>query len=178
MENESELIINHDKVKCSNCFTDVEIKGAFCPSCGFPEKGTEKEKAVFHANKVMDKNKHMDASVKVNSARNTLYVISGITFLSGIVYYFITMEFYILFVNTIIGVLYLVLALWSVKQPLPALLSALLLYATIFVLNGLLDPSTIYQGLILKVIVLVYLGKGLYSAKAAQQQIVDKSDNA
>lgn len=117
----------------------------------------------------MEKNKHFDADKVVKSARTTLFVMSGITFLSGVVFYFLSKELAVLIVNIILTVIYVALGFWSKKKPLAAIFSGLVLYVTVIVLNGLIDPSTIFKGIILKGVVLFYLGKGLYSAKAAQK---------
>ena len=72
-----------DPLKCSLCNSLIDDESVYCSECGYPEKGTEKEVAVFHANKVMEKNKNFDAAKKIKSARNVLYVMAGISFLSG-----------------------------------------------------------------------------------------------
>lgn len=156
---------------CSNCSNTIEQSALFCNNCGFPENGTSQEKTKYHANKVMKKNKHFDADKKVKSARTTLYVIAGITLLTGFFYYAMEQDIALLVVNIVLSIIYGILGYWSSSKPLAALLSALLLFVTIIVINAIVDLTTIYQGIIMKIIVLSYLGKGLYSAKAAQDQM-------
>lgn len=157
---------------CSNCQSNIEIEALFCSNCGYPENGTEKEKAVFFAKKAMDKNKHVDAGEKINSARNTLYVIAALSFVFGLIFYFSSKDILVLITNIILAVLYVALGLWSSKKPLMALLLGLVLYITTIVISAIVDPSTIISGILWKIIIISYLGKGIYSASAL------KNDNA
>jgi len=46
---------------------------------------------------------------------------------------------------------------------------ALVLYGLFIVLNAVIDPTTIYKGIILKIVIIVTLIKGLNDAREAQQ---------
>ena len=63
--NLSEVGIAH----CSKCNTAILQENIFCQECGFPENGTEKDVAQFHARNVMKKNEHMDADKKIKRSR-------------------------------------------------------------------------------------------------------------
>jgi hypothetical protein len=43
-------------------------------------------------------------------------------------------------------------------------LSAFLLYVTVIALNTIVEPATIFKGIIIKIIILSFLIKGVYSA--------------
>ena len=58
---------------------------------------------------------------------------------------------------------------WAKKSPLAALLVATSIYLSIFVLNAMVDPSTIMQGFIVKIIVVTMLYKGIKSALELKQ---------
>lgn len=163
--------------KCGSCSKPIQKHIKFCIECGFPQGGTEEEKAKFHANKVMKQNKHFEADKKVKSARTTLYIVGAATGLLGLVSLFGKQDTPLFITNLILASIYIMLGLWSTKKPLAALLSALLLYITILVFNALVEPSSIFSGIIWKVLILVYLGKGLYSAKAAQKMLEEEKDN-
>jgi len=155
---------------CSECSTEIITASKFCANCGFPENGDEKEKAVFHAKKVMKKNEIMDDHKKINSARNTLYWMAGIFFVFGLFYFFTTEDVGVLIVNTILSAIYLVLAFWSQKKPFAAILSALFLYVTVIVLNAIEEPLTLVQGILFKIIIFSFLIKGLYSAPRSKKE--------
>jgi len=82
---EEETSIEPKESSCSICKTPMQSENVFCPECGFPENGTDKDVAQFHARNAMQKNQNMDADKKIRSARNVLYVMAGITLVFGVV---------------------------------------------------------------------------------------------
>ena len=72
----------------------------------------------------------------------------------------------VLIVNLILGAAMLVLSVWARRSPLPAVLIAAAIYAVVIVANGIVDPATLGQGLILKVIIIAFLFKGIKAALA------------
>ena len=64
---------------------------------------------------------------------------------------------------------FIVLGLWTKKKPYSAIIGTLILYALFIILNAVVDITTIYKGLIFKVVIIIFLVKGLNDAKAAQQ---------
>ena len=149
---------------CSQCNLEIVKETKFCANCGFPENGEEKEKAIFHANKVMKKNEVIDNQKKIKSARNTLYWMAGISFVYGLFYFIRIQDSASLIIQTIISMVYLVLAYWSQKKPFAALLSGLLLYLTIIATLAIVEPTSISSGIIFKIIIITFLSKGVYSA--------------
>jgi hypothetical protein len=69
-----------------------------------------------------------------------------------------------LIVNLILAGLMLVLAWWSRRKPLAAILIAAAIFAAMQVLNAMIDPKTLMQGLIIKVIIIVVLARGIKGA--------------
>ncbi|WP_299432901.1 zinc ribbon domain-containing protein [uncultured Aquimarina sp.] len=149
---------------CSQCNTEITLETKFCTNCGFPENGDEKEKAIYHAKKAMKKNQIKDNDKKINSARTTLYWMAGIFFVSGLFLFFILDDIGTLIAGVILAVIYLVLAYWSQKKPFAAILSGLLLYLMVIALNVIMEPTTLFKGIIMKIIILSFLIKGVYSA--------------
>ena len=72
----------------------------------------------------------------------------------------------ILIVNLILAVIMGGLALWGRRSPLPAVLIAAATYAVVIVFNAIVDPKTIAQGIIIKVLMIVFLARGIKSALA------------
>ena len=169
--------IEQKNYKCSNCNIELNKEAQFCPSCGFPEKGTDLEKSKFHAHAVLNKNKYFDADKKVKEARNTLYILAGIIFVFSLYETVYKTEDATLFtINFIISFSFMILGYWSIKKPLAALLSALFLYITLIVSNGIFDPTILYNGLVAKIFIISYLGRGVYSANAYQKEL-HKNEN-
>ncbi len=162
--------IDSGTLYCSQCNALMEVQNVFCPECGFPENGTQEERSKFYAQKIMKKNEHMDADKKIKSARNVLFILSAIIFLFGIVTYLIDEDIATLLTSVILSIIYLGLGFWSSKKPLAAILLALLLYLTTIIISTILEPENFIRGIIFKVIIIVYLGKGVYSASAIKNR--------
>lgn len=64
---------------------------------------------------------------------------------------------------------FIILGFWTKKKPYSAIVGALILYAAFIILNAALDITTLYKGIILKVIIIVLLIKGLNDAREAQR---------
>jgi hypothetical protein len=78
-----------------------------------------------------------------------------------------------------IGVLIVMLALaliffglwiWGRKSPFPALLTALVVFVSFHLLDAVLDPATLVQGIIMKIVVLSGLGTALKKAYVAKRE--------
>ena len=82
-------VLEINEPACSICKTPITTDDTFCSECGFPENGTDKDVAQFHARNAMQKNQHMDADKKIKSARNVLFVMAGITIVFGVIYFFV-----------------------------------------------------------------------------------------
>ncbi len=68
-------ITYENSLVCPNCKTNFESKPDLCRSCGFPFKGTDKEKSVFIANQIMKKGKISDKKKRIKISRILLWVI-------------------------------------------------------------------------------------------------------
>jgi hypothetical protein len=74
----------------------------------------------------------------------------------------------VLIVSLILAGLMAVLWIWARREPLPAIGCALALFVVVQVVGGVIEPSSIYQGIFIKVLALAALGKGLKAALAAR----------
>jgi hypothetical protein len=75
----------------------------------------------------------------------------------------------VLFVNLGLAAVMSVLAIWSRRSPLAAVLVAAATYAVVQVVNAIVDPASIAQGIILKVIVVLILARGIQSGLALRR---------
>ena len=103
----------------------------------------------------------------IRYARILLYVIAGIQIMS--LFILPAMEGLELYITVGLGIsvaiAFVVLAIWSIKNPYSALLTALILYVAIILLNTALDPSSIVKGIAIKVISILLLINGYRNAK-------------
>ena len=110
----------------------------------------------------------------IRQARNAIFVAAGVLAIGLILlgatlpdnyeYFWIDCLIWGVFI-----VVFIVLGLWTKKKPYTAIVCALILYALFIILNAIADVTTIYKGIILKIVIIVSLIKGLNDAKEAQQ---------
>jgi uncharacterized membrane protein len=72
----------------------------------------------------------------------------------------------VLLVNLVLAAIMGGLAVWGATAPLPAVLVATATYAVVLVANAIVDPATIGQGIIVKIIIIAFLVKGIKAALA------------
>lgn len=153
---------------CENCHAVNHSRSNFCVECSFPIGGTEEEKTSFRLTVSSRKRFLSDARDKIRSAKNVIFVLAGIFFLFGLYTGFGLDDFPTMIVNLFLCVVYLVLAAWCSRNPLGAILTAFIIYATLMVVNLVIDPTTLFQGIIMKCIIIAALVKGMRSAQEAK----------
>lgn len=67
-------------------------------------------------------------------------------------------------INLGLAAVYMLLWWWAKRKPLPASIIALLLFITTNVINAVIQPSSIYQGLLLKIFFTLALVRAIYAA--------------
>jgi hypothetical protein len=98
-----------------------------------------------------------------------LQPINGKTYTAGALRREVAREPYqVLIASLILAALMGALWLWARRAPLPAIGCALALFVVVQVVGAVVDPSSLYKGLIIKVLAFVALGKGLKAALAAR----------
>ncbi len=110
----------------------------------------------------------------IRQARTAIFLAAGILALNLLVLAFTAPGGYeYLWIDLLIwGIFvaaFIVLGFWTKKKPYYAIVSALVLYSILIIVNAMLDPATIVKGIIFKVIVIVLLVKGLRDARDAQR---------
>lgn len=95
--------------------------------------------------------------------------IEGETYTAGQLREMVKREPYqVLVVNLVIAAIMGGLWYWGRRAPLPAIATAIALFIVVHVVSGIIDPSSIPKGILIKVIALVILGKGLKAALEAR----------
>lgn len=70
----------------------------------------------------------------------------------------------LLAVNLVLGALYLVLWRWAKTKPLPAAVIALLLFITTHVINAVMQPESLAQGILVKILFTLALVRAITAA--------------
>ena len=132
-----------------------------------PEKNTE---TIFTEEEFSTKayDKH------IRQARNAIFIAAAILGINVIILAATVPDYYeYLWIDFLIwGAFiagFILLGFWTKKKPYTAIVCALVLYGLFILLNAVIDISTIYKGIIMKVIIVVSLIKGLSDAREAQQ---------
>ena len=110
----------------------------------------------------------------IRQARNVLFVAAGLLVLNAI-YLFSNYPFDIevMWLDYLIWTVYIggfiALGFWTKKKPYYAIIGGLILLGIFIVVNAIIEPSSIFGGILVKIAVVVFLIKGLGDAKEAQQ---------
>lgn len=100
-----------------------------------------------------------------------LQPIDGVTYTAGELRARVLWEHRgVLIVNLILSALMLVLAWWSKRRPLPAILIATAIFVVVQVAAAIVDPKTLMQGIIVKAIVIAVLARGIKGAISAADE--------
>lgn len=152
-------------INCSKCTTVLGENDKFCNSCGFPERGTEEDQKKYNYRIKIKKDVIEDAQKKLKNVRGVLYFIIGINVLVGIYYLTNDLTFYDGLGSLIAAVIFTGCLIWVNKQALTGILAAFVFWIVLQLLAIIVDPSTIIQGLLLKIIIVGVFIKGIISAR-------------
>ncbi len=158
---------------CRCCNANVTQADQFCQQCGYPLHGSveQQDQYIYNRNfKHLELNQHHR---KIDNAGITLYVLAGIFFVWGLVYFFMNSDndagTQLLITNAVLAVLFLLLGFWSKQKPVAVLISGIVLYGLVIIINVIEDPVSLVKGVIMKIIIIGYLIKGLTAAFEAEK---------
>ena len=109
----------------------------------------------------------------IRQARNAIFAVAGILVINVLVLFFNIPDTYeYLWLDFAIWGSFIAaftfLAFYTKKKPYYAIVGALCLYAAFIILNAVIDTSTLYKGILFKIIIVVLLVKGVNDAREAQ----------
>jgi hypothetical protein len=78
-------------------------------------------------------------------------------------------RYFVIGLQAVFAAVFVGLAIWTKYKPFAALLTAMIFFAGIWVLGAVLNPATIFEGLAIKIIVIVLLILGIRNAKEAEE---------
>ncbi len=141
-------VISPKSIRCNYCNTILVSKSNF-------KKTVKKRKG---------KSAHEEKKDFIKTGRNTLLIVGGLNAIPVFIY--LSQEDVLsAIIQGIISGIFLGLGLLANKVPYAALLSGIIMYFLVIGLSALGDPSSIANGLIIKVIVIFYLFKGMRAAQ-------------
>jgi hypothetical protein len=168
MEEISPPISLHNMVSCEHCQAENAADKKFCTQCRYPIGGPDEEKDAFYSNISKNKKLLKSTAEQIQSAKNIIYWLSGLSMLTGLIVFFSQDDAATLVAYGLICILYLGLAAWCSSNPFGAILTAFIVYLTLQLLYLIIDPITIVSGVIWKIIFIGAFIKGIRSATEAR----------
>lgn len=169
-------------VSCPHCGSDNEAGAAFCGHCGkaLPSPTDNLGPRVIEgpalASTAAGRSLQSDElHKKAKSAAGALLAVAVLTTIGGVLLLvagqFLVGEpegqadegvIQLLAIGTLgIAALYYGLWFWARRNPLPATLVGLVTYMSIIAINAAMDPATLIQGVLIKVIIIAVLIRGV-----------------
>lgn len=162
--NRRKIIIKNPSI-CHHCkCKDLQIAETFCPQCGFPQGGSEKEQLRFLVHYRMKKTDIREGKKLVSYARYILFLAALLNFFS-----FWGADEVIFMVGCITTLIYFGMAIWSLFKPYAAFLTALIFYVALNLFIGIYNPWFILAGIWLKLLIVGTLFYALHSIKDIEQ---------
>jgi ribosomal protein L37E len=157
-------------VRCKCCSEPVHENDQFCQHCGFPLRAPKLQQEDFIYQRSYQKMYANKLQQKAGKAAITFYIIAGLTFIVGLVYFFRHLQSddssVVLILDTIIAIIFLCLGVWSNKKPVPAIICGLVLYGLLLILQVI---SGVFSGIIIQILVIAGLLRALTSALEAER---------
>ncbi len=146
------------KRRCRKCGSVMSRKDRFCDSCGARWLSAEQQR-------------HYRTKIEPAMQRGAKWIgVMGILYVfGGIVYYAMAEDPLVLVVNLVLAAIHAGLWHWAKRSLLPAAVSALVLFVTVHLLNAVMDPATLVQGVVVKVIFLVALARAMTAGLEARR---------
>lgn len=152
-------------MNCLHCKIEL-INQNYCPNCAYPNNGTLEEKSNYVSNEILKREVHSNA-INANKKSRILILLVGLiyTFLSYFIFIYTNPKSNLteLIAKEILGLIFLILWIFSKKKPYLISIVALILFLTFNFIISFIYPENILKGIVLKTIILSTLTYGLYS---------------
>jgi len=184
-----------ETIVCPKCQSEEPEGQSFCSKCGTPlteEAASQKEKktttTVDGIMKEVDQEEHKK---HVKQAGIAIIVVAVLTILyAGFLWFQLSSEISKVEANPMmvvnqevvsqarfqiglvfgLGVVFIGLFFWSKVNPFAASLTALVIYITDIIVSIGIEPSAIYKGIIIKIIIILALANGVKAGLAYNQE--------
>lgn len=153
-------------IACQQCNHQNSDSSRFCEGCGVALH--DPRRAVREADEI-EAEFRLD---QVRKARSAFLVVGVLQLLAGVLGAVMAppgAAMFVLGAEVVVAIVFFGLAWWCSKQPFAAAVVGLFVYAGLHTLAALGDPSSIYKGIIVKVIVIVVLVRAVKAGIAYRQ---------
>jgi 4-hydroxybenzoate polyprenyltransferase len=149
---------------CPCCKTGCLETDRFCGNCGYPYQGSDEDQKQFRVNYSFNDIDKDLVNKRISEARIILFIISGFTLIQTLLLYIDNPSPAILITNLIICGIYAGLGFWAKHNPFAAILLGGLIYVSMILLSGFVDPSTLAKGIFLRIIFIIAFIRASYGA--------------
>lgn len=165
------VVINiKDPQQCFYCHSSpLNAAISYCPACGFPQFGEEKEQKKYIMDKRILRMEFEEAEEKVQKSRLAIFGVAGLLFLNYAILAINSPGNAALYEGIFLVSIFLGLGIWAKYNPFAASLTALILYGLLIITYAAIDPVTIFGGIIWKVAIIVSLIYGLKASSEAKR---------
>ena len=158
-------------ITCSNCSFINRKDNHFCTNCGYPVYPTTERLALYNFRLEKRKNLQRTCYLKVEHARNALYVLAAFCML-GVFYAFSDVRNKAMsgFVMVLFGLIYAGLGRWSLQKPFTSLLISLIIMLTFAAINTWAEFTSMFSTasglyvLMVQIILIYFLLQGVKGA--------------
>jgi hypothetical protein len=134
-------------MKCPHCGT--ENTSAFvCRGCGYPLAGTEAEKSAFVGRQILHASHAEEAQKSIRTARAILFALGGLNILLALIF---ASDGIGMILSMFIGAAFAVLGIILPRKPMLFLTLAIALLLLHYLADAVVDPGSLFRGLIWKV---------------------------
>ncbi len=149
---------------CPACKNENNSSNTLCDKCEFPFEGTEKEKSIHIGRFIGDKGIIFDAEDALKKSQYLLFLAAGLYTLPVIINFsFLLNDPFALAFNGLIIITFIVCSLFIKKSPLTFLILPLVLLLAVYTINFIVDPNTLVQGILFKVLIISSLIYSIYN---------------
>jgi ribosomal protein L37E len=169
-----EIYIN-DPSTCFICKkTDLNSENKYCHDCGFPQMGEQEEQKAFYRDHLSKQVEFNEAVKNAKGGQNILFIASGLTVLSSIIFGALaeTDKELTLFGGIAMAGIFCGLGFWAKQKPLEASITGVIIYLTLILISVIVTITEGGRGIgvsILDVIIVVALFKGIFGSLKAER---------
>lgn len=137
-----------NKEVCTKCEEEIEENSKFCTSCGYPQNGSVQEKKAFRIRKQKELSKYREIELTATVGKSVLFML-GSFYLVWAIYtnvFLYEPHFLMIIIDFLEAFIYLGLWFWAKRKLLPATISGLFFFTTMFIIGIIANP---YSGLLI-----------------------------
>ena len=149
---------------CPACKNESLPDSSVCEKCEFPFNGTEKEKSIHIGRFIGKRGVIFDSEDSLTKSQNLLYFAAGFYILGVIINFsFLLNNIFALLFNVIVIIVIAGSGILLKKAPLLFLIIPLAVLLTLYTINFIIDPNTLFNGIIFKFLILGSLFYSIYN---------------